>query len=94
MTTIDDDIGSTEYWRDIKQAKQEKRADNRENSARCLRENGIAFEEKNMGAHLIVTGNGHTFDFWPGTGLWQMRGSTKRHRGVRSLVKLLAPANV
>lgn len=75
-------------------AKQEKRAKNREDSARMLREARVRFVEKNDGAHLIVTGSGgHVFDFWPGTGLWKMRGSMQQHRGVRKLIKMAAPSN-
>ncbi len=53
----DDDVGSTEYWRDIKQAKQEKRADNRESSAEYLAQRGIPFVSKNGGAHLVIEGD-------------------------------------
>ena len=82
-----------ETFNALKKMSQEKRASNREESARILAESGVSFMTRNDGAHLIVVGNGHTFDFWPGTGLWKMRGSTKQHRGVRKLVKLAAPSN-
>jgi hypothetical protein len=78
------DIG--DFWRDVNAARQEKRASNRASSPDLLREAGISFESKNGGAHLIVKVRGHTIDFWPGTGLWIMRGSTKRHGGVRKLI--------
>lgn len=86
-----------DYWRDVTPALQErskqKRASNREKSARLLSEAGIQFQTKNDGAHLIVTGvGGHTFDFWPGTGLWRMRGSAKDHRGVFSLIRAAKPS--
>ena len=81
-----------DYWRDVKPAlkerSQQKRADNREQSARLLTEAGIQFVTRNSGAHLIVTAaNGRTFDFWPGTGLWRMRGDPRDRRGVRSLIR-------
>lgn len=89
--TAPDDGTMADYWRDVRPSmqaeSQQRRADNREHSARILREAGIAFQSKNDGAHLIVTHRGHTYDFWPGTGLWCMRGSTQRHRGVRGLLK-------
>lgn len=75
----------------LKKDRQEKRAANRESSADLLVSSGISFDARNNGAHLIVHGIGHTFDFWPGTGLWSMRGSTQKHRGVRSLIKLINP---
>lgn len=82
MTTDDDDMG--EVWREYKAARQAKRADNRESSAAILAEAGIPFVSKNEGAHLIVRND---IDFWPGTGLWRVRGSTQRHRGVSKLLK-------
>lgn len=87
----DDDMGA--YWRGVKAASQAKRADNRESSsAELLREAGVHFTAKNGGAHLIVrTDGGHVIDFWPGTGLWIMRGSTQRHGGVRKLIKFCKP---
>ncbi len=94
METKDDDIGSTEYWRDIKHAQQEKRADNRHSSALYLQERGIPFETKNLGAHLIVEGRECFIDFWPGTGKWHCR-SGKKGFGVRNLAEyILAPSNV
>jgi hypothetical protein len=94
MTAKDDDIGSTEYWRDIKRARQKKRADNRENAATYLRERLIPFTKKNFGAHLIVEGRGCFIDFWPGTGKWRHFRSGKKGFGVRNLVEYItAPSN-
>ena len=84
-----------EMFNEHRKERQEKRAKNRADSASVLRNAGLLFVEKNNGAHLIVTGaRGHIVDFWPGTGLWKMRGSTQQHRGVGKLVKMLAPSNV
>lgn len=85
MTTDEDDIGA--FWRDVNAASQVKRAGNRASSPDLLKEAGIAFETKNNCAHLVVQAYGHIIDFWPGTGLWRVRGSTQRHRGVRKLIK-------
>lgn len=86
------DIG--EMFNAHHKAQQSKRAHNREDSAQVLRDADIDFLERNHGAHLIVTGGGHTFDFWPGTGLWQMRGSTQKHRGVHKLVDMFAARTI
>ena len=90
MTSPDDDT-MADYWRDVrphmKAEGQQRRASNREHGAQMLAEAGVLFESKNDGAHLIVHANGHTYDYWPGTGLWRMRGSTKQSRGVRGLLK-------
>lgn len=78
---------TAEFWRDVKEARQRKRADNRAGSAELLTEAGIAFEDKNMGAHLIVNTRSGAIDFWPSTGLWIVRGQSRRSYGVRNLIK-------
>lgn len=70
-----------------KKHKQEKRANNRDDSAAILSRAGIVFESKNIGAHLIVQAGAKTVDFWPGTGLWIVRGDPQKRRGVRQLVQ-------
>lgn len=83
MTLPDDEDSMGEMFNALKKARQEKRASNRESSAATLLAAGIEFESKNLGAHLIV-GN---IDFWPGTGLWIVRGSNQKRRGVLKLIK-------
>ncbi len=80
-----------DHWRDVapamKERSQAKRAENREQSAAILRAAGVVFYAQNDGAHLIVLRSQSTYDFWPGTGLWKVRGSTQRHRGIRHLLR-------
>ena len=86
----DDNMG--EFWRDVKAASQVTRASNRQSSPDLLRAAGVPFLSKNGAAHLIIkTDGGNTVDFWPGTGLWIMRGSTQRHGGVRTLISFCKP---
>lgn len=68
---------------------QARRADNREGSAAMLQDLGVAFERKNMGAHLIVSHDGKVVDFWPGTGKYIPRGFGRPGRGVFNLLKLI-----
>ncbi len=87
----DDTLG--DFWRDVKAARQQKRADNRTSSAELLIKARVPFEVKNGGAHLIVKADdGQMIDFWPGTGLWIVRGSTRRHGGVRKLIARCRPS--
>lgn len=82
-----------EMFNALKKERQEKRADNRESSAEYLRQRGIPFVEKNMGAHLIVEGRECFIDFWPGTGKWHSRCG-KKGFGVRNLVAFIGgPSN-
>lgn len=89
MEKDDDDDDMGDLWRSIKKARQEKRADSRERSAGLLREKGISFEEKNLGAHLIVRSNSCVIDFWPGTGKWNVRNSRNGGFGVFQMLKYL-----
>lgn len=88
------DVG--DYWRDVapglKERNQKKRASNRVSSAALLTSAGIPFESKNNGAHLVVHVGQTVADFWPGTGLWSIRGSGKQRRGVRTLIAALKRA--
>lgn len=84
----DDGEDAGDMWREHKKLRQEKRASNRDASAKILMEEGIAYDNKNMGAHLIVKHNGITVDFWPGTGKWKDRIG-KQGRGVINLIKYL-----
>ena len=81
----------SDAFRDLRADSQKRRANNRERSAEMLQEAGIAFESKNAGAHLIVypiEGNLVIVDFWPGTGLWRVRGTgDDENRGVNSLIQ-------
>lgn len=91
MADRDDDTEG-DFWRDVRAAGQAKRASNREDSAALLTQAGIRFDKHNAGAHLIVTHNGATVDFWPGTGLWKKRDSRLKGRGVRRLLLQLGVA--
>lgn len=80
------DVGEAfEGWSEYKRVR---RANNTASSTEILIQNGVAFESKNGGAHLVVKAKGQTIDFWPSTGLWCVRGSAERRRGVFKLLKL------
>ena len=72
----------------MKKHRQEKRSKNRDKSPEILTENGIEFESKNMGAHLVVDSKDGLIDFWPGTGKFIPRKGSKPGRGVFNLIKL------
>lgn len=83
----DDDIG--EMYREWREAKREKRARNRDFSKNLLVSKGIRIVEYSGGVHLVVhhVDGLRVYDFWPGTGLWKLRGSTtQRGRGVYHLL--------
>jgi len=75
-----------DMWRSYKAERQEKRADNRELSAKYLADRGILFQVSNGGAHLIVEGKTSYIDFWPGTGRWIERKGISGF-GVKNLVE-------
>ncbi len=77
-----------DMYREIAEESRVKRAANRESSAQVLTDAGVEFVTKNFGAHLIVQTAIEYIDFWPGTGLWQVRGG-RRGRGVKQLLAYL-----
>ena len=81
MSDMGDDFNA------LRKERQEKRADNRDQSAAVLTRAGVLFESKNLGTHLIVEAGARTVDFWPGTGLWIVRGVPDKRRGVRKLIE-------
>lgn len=81
-----------ELFKEMRERSKEKRSSNREKSADLLKNSGINFERKNCGAHLIILST-PKIDFYPGTGLWKVRGENKNHRGVGALLKYLRKMN-
>lgn len=81
-----------EIFSSMKAVSQQKRSDNREASAALLTRAGVVFESKNAGAHLVVLSGQHVVDFWPGTGLWIVRGARAKRRGARKLIQFVETA--
>ncbi len=80
------DMGDDFRW--LREQKKNKKIDNKIASTLMLQNEGIKFESKNDGLHLIVTGlNGEVFDFWPSTGLFRKRSNDHYSRGVRKLLR-------
>lgn len=81
-----DDDDAAAMWRAYKDASQEKRAANRQDSAQILANQGIPYISHNGGVHLVVCG---LWNFWPGTGKYmEIRGS-RQGRGVFNLIALI-----
>lgn len=71
----------------MREASRDKRSHNRQASRQRLDKCGVKYTSNNNGVHLVVTHNGHTVDFWPGTGKWIARNTQKTNgRGVGSLI--------
>ena len=77
-----------DYWRDVspilKEESKKRRKRNQNRSTSLLDENGIKYESKNGGMHLVVDGS---YDFWPSTGKWVNRKNGIYKRGVLNLIK-------
>ena len=67
----------------------EKKESNLTKSMNILKEKYIIFEEKNGGLHLIIYFNNEKIEFYPSTGKWIFRKSTKNGRGIFNLLKNL-----
>jgi hypothetical protein len=77
MSELRDDMNA---WR---KHKQEQRERNRKTAEAELTLRKIPFAVHNAGAHLVVDGR---IDYWPGTGLWIVRGG-RRGRGLARLLR-------
>lgn len=83
---------AVQHMRDMRTSSESRRAVNRDRGAALLTEAGIAYASHNGGAHLVVTALGQTWDYWPGTGLWQRRGAPRQvGRGIRLLISACTP---
>lgn len=84
---------SIEYIRAASELRKEdgkrRKKNNAKSSANMLSMNGIGFESKNDGLHLIVKHNGRVADLWPSTGKFNIRGDKRYFRGVRLLIKIM-----
>lgn len=76
-----------EMYRDWDEQKKEKKSSNKEYSTNKLISEGVDFESKNGGVHLIVTGKKCLIDYWPSTGKFITRDG-KNGRGINNLLKL------
>jgi hypothetical protein len=73
----------------LREVSREARARNRHFGGAALRLARIDFISRNMGVHLVVSHAGAVVDYWPGTGLWIVRGSNLKCRGVKRLIEHL-----
>lgn len=77
----------------LRKEAQVRRSRKRAEGASRLAREGVKFQSRNWGAHLVVEHPGRgLIDFWPGTGLWRAR--YKDHvqtqgRGVQNLINHL-----
>jgi hypothetical protein len=85
---MNDDIGET--FKDLRQASQNKREHNRRYSTKLLSSKRVKFKVVNNGYHLIIEElSEHPIDFWPSTGLWKVRSTNEKNRGIKSLLEYL-----
>lgn len=75
-----------EMFKEHKEERRIKKQSNLEYSTELLRANGIKFESKNNGVHLIVEGKDCKIDFWPSTGKFIDRNGNSG-RGVMNVIK-------
>lgn len=83
-----------EFWRDMrgvtKDLSSKKKEENYQSSKRLLEAAGVRFIEKDNGHFIILNGEGKpTHDFWATTGLIIERGTKRRSRGLRNLLRFV-----
>jgi hypothetical protein len=82
-----------EVWAEFRAFKQEKRRSNLANSTKLLEAAGVAFTSHNEGIHLVIQKDAETIDYWPSTGLWWIRGTRNKRRGVQRLIAYMKSTN-
>ncbi len=75
-----------EIWADMRAHSQQKKRSNLASSTAMLQHNAIPFVVHNGGVHLVLTKGNQTIDYWPSTGLWWIRGTSNKRRGVKRLL--------
>ena len=78
-----------DIFKSLKEDRRVKKSSNKESSTQILIDNGIEFESKNNGVHLIITCRSGKIDFWPSTGKWTPRGE-RDGRGISKLIRYIA----
>lgn len=76
----------TDKFKDIYKQRKARRAANRKSAPDLLVRNGVRFSAHNNGAHLVVQHNNVVADLWPGTGRYQVRGTSDLKIGVFNLL--------
>ncbi len=51
------------------------------------------FQSNNNGIHLVLLKNEQFIDFWPSTGLWWIRGTSNKRRGIQKLINYMKTAS-
>jgi hypothetical protein len=82
-----------EGWAEFRAYKQKKKRSNLAFSTRQLTEAGLTFTSNNYGVHLVLMKGSQPIDFWPSTGLWWIRGTPNKRRGIDGLIKFMKKEN-
>jgi hypothetical protein len=75
-----------EIWGDLRQIRQEKKRSNLAASTKILQQKNIPFVSNNGGIHLVLRRGEQFIDYWPSTGLWWIRGTSHKRRGITRLL--------
>lgn len=80
-----------EHFNALREESRARRERNRLAGPAILGENGVVYQTRNEGAHLVIHGgDGQPIaDYWPGTGKWQARKLAISGRGVFKLIRWL-----
>jgi hypothetical protein len=76
----------SEMWRERREYQQKKKRSNLAHSTAQLTSAGLPYVSHNMGVHLVLMKGDQPIDFWPSTGLWWIRGTTNKRRGIQKLI--------
>jgi hypothetical protein len=83
----------TEMWHERRLQQRVKKRSNLAFSTNKLILEGLTFVSHNDGTHLVLTKGDQHIDYWPSTGLWWIRGTKNKRRGIEKLIKYMKAAS-
>lgn len=89
----DDDDNWYDGFAAMREEGRKKKRSNLAQSTTLLQEHGVPFTVHNNGVHIVIERATETIDFWPSTGLWWVRKSRNKRRGIFNLLKYLKGSN-
>ena len=76
-----------DIYRDMNEHSKLIREKRRVLAPRVLKKEGVLFSIHNNGAHIII--GPRKIDFWPGTGMWKVRGTDHKGFGLGKLIRFI-----
>jgi hypothetical protein len=78
----------TEDWAAYKAHQKASRAARMEKWVQRFKANHMPFSTSNGGVHCVFEIQGRTYDVWPSTDRWRLRGGVRSNFGIEAFVRM------